>query len=152
MVAWGDNNVLAIILKFITIVFGGILAGFIGSLTGLGGGTVLVTLLSIFYGVPIVFATGASLISTIATSAGSASAYTKETKSNKLEIALKKFRGIEKENSFVIDSRINNVKDLKIINKLMEIPSFIVSRSRFAPPALMILKVASMISGPIPSP
>ena len=55
--------------------------------------------------------------------------FPKETKSNKLEIALKKFRGIEKENSFVIDSRINNVKDLKIINKLMEIPSFIVNRS-----------------------
>ena len=55
--------------------------------------------------------------------------FPKETKSNKLEIALKKFRGIEKENSFVIDSRINNVKDLKIINKLMEIPSFIINRS-----------------------
>lgn len=55
--------------------------------------------------------------------------FPKETKSNKLEIALKKFHGIEKENSFVIDSRINNVKDLKIINKLMEIPSFIINRS-----------------------
>ena len=55
--------------------------------------------------------------------------FPKETRSNKLEIALKKFRGIEKENSFVIDSRINNVKDLKIINKLMEIPSFIINRS-----------------------
>ena len=75
-------ELLAIILKFISIVFGGILAGFIGSLTGLGGGTVLVPLLSIFYGVPIVFATGASLISTIATSAGSASAYTKEKIAN----------------------------------------------------------------------
>lgn len=75
-------NEILIILKFISIVFGGILAGFIGSLTGLGGGTVLVPLLSIFYGVPIVFATGASLISTIATSAGSASAYTKEKIAN----------------------------------------------------------------------
>ena len=55
--------------------------------------------------------------------------FPKETRSNKLEIALKKFRGIEKENSFVIDSRINNVKDLRIINKLMEIPSFIINRS-----------------------
>ncbi len=55
--------------------------------------------------------------------------FPKETRSNKLEIALKKFRGIEKDNSFVIDSRINNVKDLKIINKLMEIPSFIINRS-----------------------
>jgi|GEM_PF-1758013 hypothetical protein len=55
--------------------------------------------------------------------------FPKEPKNNKLEIALKKYHGIEKENSFVIDSRINNVKDLRIINKLMEIPSFIINRS-----------------------
>jgi uncharacterized membrane protein YfcA len=73
---------LAIIGKFLSIVVGGVLAGFIGSLTGLGGGTVLVPLLTIFYGVPIIFATGASLVSTIATSAGSASAYTKEKIAN----------------------------------------------------------------------
>lgn len=73
---------MAIILRFISIIAGGIIAGLIGSLTGLGGATVLVPLLTIFYGVPIIFATGASLISTIATSAGSASAYTKEKISN----------------------------------------------------------------------
>ena len=55
--------------------------------------------------------------------------FPKELKSNKLDVAFKKFRATEKENSFVVDSRINNVKDLKIINKLMEIPSFIVNRS-----------------------
>ena len=35
-------TLLLIALKFLTIVFGSIIAGFIGSLTGLGGGTVLV--------------------------------------------------------------------------------------------------------------
>ncbi|GGM73735.1 anion permease [Thermogymnomonas acidicola] len=70
------------IIRFISIVAGGIFAGLLGSLTGLGGGTVLVPLLTIFYGVPIIFATGASLVSTIATSAGSASAYTRDRITN----------------------------------------------------------------------
>lgn len=74
--------ILYIALKFLSIVVGGIAAGTIGSLTGLGGATVLVPLLSLFYGIPIIFATGASLVSTIATSAGSASAYTREKITN----------------------------------------------------------------------
>ena len=64
--------------EFLLILAGGVIAGIIGSLTGLGGGSVLVPLLTLFYGVPIEYATGASLISTIATSAGSASTYTKK--------------------------------------------------------------------------
>ncbi len=75
-------SILFIIIKFLTIVIGSIIAGFIGSLTGLGGGTVLVPVLTLFYGIPIIFATGASLISTIATSAGSASAYTRQKIAN----------------------------------------------------------------------
>ncbi len=74
--------ILYIALKFISIVVGGIAAGTIGSLTGLGGATVLVPVLSLFYGIPIIYATGASLVSTIATSAGSASAYTREKITN----------------------------------------------------------------------
>ncbi len=70
------------IFNFFLIMIGGFSAGLLGSLTGLGGGTVLVPLLTIFYGVPIIYATGASLVSTIATSAGSASAYVKERISN----------------------------------------------------------------------
>ena len=73
---------IAIVIRFLTIVAGGVIAGLMGSLTGLGGATVLVPLLTIFYGVPIIFATGASLVSTIATSAGSASAYTRDKISN----------------------------------------------------------------------
>lgn len=76
------SAIILIALKFILIVVGGIAAGIIGSLTGLGGATVLVPLLSLFYGIPIIFATGASLVSTIATSAGSASAYTREKITN----------------------------------------------------------------------
>lgn len=59
-----------------------IVAGFLGSLTGLGGGVVVVPLLTIAFGVDIRYAIGASLISVIATSSGAAAAYVKEGYSN----------------------------------------------------------------------
>lgn len=57
---------------------GSFLAGFLGSLTGLGGGIVIVPLLTLGLGVDIRYAIGASLISVIATSSGAAAAYVKE--------------------------------------------------------------------------
>jgi uncharacterized membrane protein YfcA len=61
---------------------GSLAAGFIGSLTGLGGGVVLVPLLTLAFGVDMRYAIGASLISVIATSSGSAAAYVSEGFSN----------------------------------------------------------------------
>lgn len=58
------------------------MAGLLGSLTGLGGGVVIVPLLVLVFGVDIRYAAGASLISVIATSSGAAAAYTKEGYSN----------------------------------------------------------------------
>lgn len=55
-----------------------LIAGFIGALTGLGGGVVIIPVLTLFFGVDIHYAIGASLISVIATSSGAASAYVKE--------------------------------------------------------------------------
>ncbi len=55
-----------------------LLAGLIGSLTGLGGGVVLVPVLTLFFKVDIRYAIGASLVSVIATSSGAAAAYVKE--------------------------------------------------------------------------
>lgn len=57
-------------------------AGFLGSLTGLGGGVVIVPLLALVFGVDIRYAIGASLVSVIATSSGAAAAYIKEGFSN----------------------------------------------------------------------
>ncbi len=54
------------------------MAGFLGSLTGLGGGVVIVPLLTLAFGVNIRYAIGASLVSVIATSSGAASAYVRE--------------------------------------------------------------------------
>lgn len=54
------------------------MAGLVGSLTGLGGGVIIIPLLTLVLGVDIHYAIGASIISVIATSSGSAAAYVKE--------------------------------------------------------------------------
>jgi uncharacterized membrane protein YfcA len=59
-----------------------LLAGFLGALTGLGGGVVIVPMLTLAFGIDIRYAIGASLISVIATSSGAAAAYVKEGYSN----------------------------------------------------------------------
>lgn len=64
------------------ILLGSLLAGFLGALTGLGGGVVIVPMLAIFFGVDLRYAIGASLVSVIATSSGSAAAYVREGFSN----------------------------------------------------------------------
>jgi hypothetical protein len=61
---------------------GSFAAGFLGALTGLGGGVVIVPLLVLGFGVDIRYAIGASLVSVIATSSGAAAAYVKEGFSN----------------------------------------------------------------------
>lgn len=58
------------------------LAGFLGALSGLGGGVVIVPLLVLVFGVDIHYAMGASLVSVIATSSGAAAAYVREGISN----------------------------------------------------------------------
>jgi uncharacterized protein len=61
---------------------GSFLAGLLGALTGLGGGVVIVPLLTLVFGVDIRYAIGASLVSVIATSSGAAAAYLQEGFSN----------------------------------------------------------------------
>ncbi len=71
------------ILLFTIFIFAGSFgAGFLGSLTGLGGGIVIIPLLTVVFGVDIRYAIGASLVSVIATSSGAAAAYVKEGFSN----------------------------------------------------------------------
>lgn len=57
-------------------------AGFLGSLTGLGGGVVVTPVLALLFHVDLRYAMGASLVSVIATSSGAASAYVREGFSN----------------------------------------------------------------------
>jgi hypothetical protein len=68
---------------FTSLVFlGSFVAGWLGALTGLGGGVVLIPLLTLGFHVDMRYAIGASLISVIATSSGSAAAYVREGYSN----------------------------------------------------------------------
>ncbi|MFT3903097.1 MAG: sulfite exporter TauE/SafE family protein [Niabella sp.] len=70
-------------LVFTFILFlGALCAGFVGSLTGLGGGVIIIPLLSIGLGVDIHYAIGTALVSVIATSTGSAAAYVREGVTN----------------------------------------------------------------------
>jgi len=71
------------VLEFTTLV--GIVsaaAGFLGALTGLGGGVVITPALVLLLGVDLHYAIGATLVSVIATSSGAASAYVREGFSN----------------------------------------------------------------------
>ena len=54
------------------IITGAFVAGLLGALTGLGGGIVIVPLLTLALGIDIHYAIGASLISVLATSSGAA--------------------------------------------------------------------------------
>ena len=71
------------VLEFSGLLFGtSLLAGFLGALTGLGGGVVIVPVLALFFKMDIRYAIGASLVSVIATSSGAAVAYVREGLSN----------------------------------------------------------------------
>src|ERR671937_1125306 len=79
----GMEDAAVTVLEFTLLVWlGALAAGFLGALTGLGGGVVLVPLLALGFGVDLRYAVGASLVSVIATSSGAAAAYVKEGYSN----------------------------------------------------------------------
>lgn len=64
--------------QLIIMLFTGIAAGIFGSLLGLGGGMIVTPILTVFLGVDIKYAIGASIIAVIATSSGSAIAFLKD--------------------------------------------------------------------------
>lgn len=55
-----------------------LVGGFVGSLTGLGGGVIITPVLTLFLGVDIRYAIGTSLVAVIATSSGAAAAYVRD--------------------------------------------------------------------------
>ena len=69
-------------LTILLIFVGAIAAGLLGALVGLGGGVLIVPLLTLAFGFPIYFAIGASIISVIATSSGAAAAYVRDHLTN----------------------------------------------------------------------
>lgn len=59
-----------------------VIAGLLGSLLGLGGGIIVIPALTLLLHIDIRYAIGASIVSVIATSSGSAASYVKEHMSN----------------------------------------------------------------------
>ena len=59
-----------------------VLAGGAGSMLGLGGGILLIPVLTLFFGVDLHYAMGASIVSVIATSSGAAAGYLRSGLSN----------------------------------------------------------------------
>ncbi|MFZ3228592.1 MAG: sulfite exporter TauE/SafE family protein [Pseudobdellovibrio sp.] len=59
-----------------------VVAGFLGSILGLGGGVIIVPVLTLVYHVDIRYAIAASLISIVATSSGAAAGYLKDSLTN----------------------------------------------------------------------
>jgi uncharacterized membrane protein YfcA len=77
-----------IAIEFMIIVFlVSIVGGILGSILGLGGAVVVTPLLTIFLGIDIHFAIGASIVSIIATSSGAAAAYVRDKLTN-LRVAM----------------------------------------------------------------
>ncbi len=70
------------LLIVVLIFFSSIAAGLLGSLVGLGGGVLIVPLLTLVFKLPITFAIGVSIISVIATSSGASAAYVRDHLTN----------------------------------------------------------------------
>ncbi|MDE1853299.1 MAG: sulfite exporter TauE/SafE family protein [Thaumarchaeota archaeon] len=72
-----------VIIEFILVLFlTSIFAGIFGAIVGLGGGVVIIPVLTLFLGVDIHFAIGASIVAIIGTSSGAASTYVKDKVTN----------------------------------------------------------------------
>lgn len=72
-----------LVITFVIFLFlGSIAAGLLGSIVGLGGGIIVIPILTILLDVDIHYAIGASIISVIATSSGAAAAYVKDKVTN----------------------------------------------------------------------
>src|SRR5690242_7820668 len=64
-----------------------VIAGGLGSLLGLGGGIIIIPVLTLLFHIDMRFAIGASIVSVIATSSGAAAAYVREHMTN-LRVAM----------------------------------------------------------------
>jgi len=69
-------------MTFLAIAIGSIFAGMFGAMLGLGGGIILIPMLTLGFGVDIRIAVATSLVAVIATSTGGAIAYIKSERAN----------------------------------------------------------------------
>lgn len=67
-----------LLLFYLLLIVGSILAGLLGSMLGIGGGLIIVPLLNLGFGIPLNQASGASLIAVIVTSSAGATYYVEQ--------------------------------------------------------------------------
>jgi hypothetical protein len=70
------------LLQFAQLILVSLFAGAVGSLLGLGGGIIVVPVMTLFFHIDFRTAAGASIIAVIATSSGSAAAYVRDRLAN----------------------------------------------------------------------
>lgn len=73
---------MSVLATTLILLIGSLAAGFLGSLSGLGGGIVVIPLMAVGLGIDIHYAIGTGLVAVIATSTASSCAYVKEGYSN----------------------------------------------------------------------
>lgn len=73
---------MSVLATTLILLAGSLAAGFLGSLSGLGGGIVVIPLMAVGLGIDIHYAIGTGLVAVIATSTASSCAYVKEGYSN----------------------------------------------------------------------
>ena len=73
---------MSILVLALFLAIGSFGAGLLGALTGLGGGLVVVPMMTLLFHIDLRYAIGASLVSVIATSSGAAAAYVREGYTN----------------------------------------------------------------------
>ena len=78
----GNCTVLGLAGFTLILFLGSVAAGTVGALAGLGGGILIVPLLTVGFGVDVRYAIGASIVSVIATSSGAAAAYVRDRITN----------------------------------------------------------------------
>jgi hypothetical protein len=94
------------------------LAGLLGALTGLGGGVVIVPLLTSVFGVDVRYAIGASLVSVIATSCGAASTYIRQGYTN---LRLGMFLEVATTVGAIIGALLATVISIKLLTLILAI-------------------------------
>jgi uncharacterized membrane protein YfcA len=138
------------------IALGAMLAGFLGSLTGLGGGVVIVPMLHVFFGVDLHYAIGTALVSVIATSSGAAAAYVKEGYSN---VRVGMFLEIATTIGALVGAYLENLLPTQVIaiifGLVLALSSWLSSRSRTEAPETDVadpLAVRLRMDGTFPTP
>ncbi|MGG6295063.1 sulfite exporter TauE/SafE family protein [Leptolyngbya sp. AN02str] len=107
------------VLEFSLLVWvGSFLAGFLGALTGLGGGVVIVPLLTSVFGVDIRYAIGASLVSVIATSCGAASTYIRKGFAN---VRLGMFLEVATTTGAIVGALLATVISVKLLTIILAV-------------------------------